>query len=119
MEEIVLSIDKMNYLKKLGISNMSASAIWIAEYLNNEFYGYSLDFLDIHKKYKEDDVPTFTIDDLIKMLPSPWQLNSCTSGYELKVIIVGTPNTYHRVIGVLPIEAIYNMICLLRRKKCI
>lgn len=119
MNQLVLSPEQMRYLiHNLGISNCSPSVIWIAQYNTyDEFCEYTLESLDPNKDYSKDDIPTFTIVDLLKLLPQ-WQMNNCTGGYEIyvKPLKWDMALPFPKAKGSTPIMAIYNIVCLLARK---
>lgn len=96
MEEQVLTIEQMQELKELGIDTSKASMCWtpwkhvfknddkgmpILETIKTEYYLK----VNNEKDYWEENIPTFTIQDIIEMLPATYGapiLIRCYKGWQ-------------------------------------
>lgn len=74
MKDRVLSIQKMQKLKELGIDISKASMAWYQDYDDLLDRSYSLYELTNFTK-KLYNIPTFTLQDIIEMLPDSVEIN--------------------------------------------
>ena len=126
MKEQVLSIEQMNNLNKLGLAtNVEASMCWVKMPSPNDGMEYSL---VVHNEFCYEmsclsPVPTFTLQDLIEILPSDvfgnynfWLMKS-NSGYKFSV----KNNPDSAKIGThfydSPLEALYDILCWYLKNK--
>lgn len=72
MEKQVLSIEQMQELVKLGIDISKASCTWCkVRAITSDGKGYSWMILpETLNKFDEDHVPTFTLQDMLEIIPS-------------------------------------------------
>ena len=88
MKNQVLSINQMQHLKELGLDTSKASMCWLKD-LTKEIAeekeidmttGWNLDFnnLDFYKYEWMVGVPTFTLQDILELLPKEISRDGCT-----------------------------------------
>lgn len=89
MEKQVLSIEQMRELIDMGIDISKASCTWCkVRAITSDRKGYSWMVLpETLNKFDEDHVPTFTLQDILEMLPYELPSNSTDFiSYSLKMI---------------------------------
>lgn len=68
MKDQVLSIERMQKLKELGVNSRNASMLWISHINKNDYSKYKL----VTNEYELtclDIIPTFTLQDMIELMP--------------------------------------------------
>ena len=69
MKDQVLSIERMQKLKELGVNSRNASMLWISHINKNDYSKYKL----VTNEYELtclDIIPTFTLQDMIELMPN-------------------------------------------------
>lgn len=85
MEEQVLSIEQMQELQELGIDISGASMCWLKDDIEQHVISVnSKDIIQSELTYYADFLPTFTLQDILKILPKC--ITKDTVKYQLKVI---------------------------------
>lgn len=123
MENQVLSIDQMQHLKELGVDTSKASIYWARRShgsgINDSSKGNW--FLSLQKEFMGvgftayEVVPTFTLQDIIDMLPNSIDNNVLTIRKHVNGVSISYENTYTRSILSISekediIEAAYEML---------
>lgn len=123
MKNQILSIDQMQHLKELGVDTSKANIYWARRShgsgINDSSKGNW--FLSLQKEFMGvgftayEVVPTFTLQDIISMLPDSIDNNMLTIRKNANVVSVSYENTYTRSILSLfekedIIEAAYEML---------
>lgn len=106
MRNQVLSIDQMQRLKELGVDTSKASMYWMRSLHRSSFNDNSEGewFLSLQKEYivysftSYEVVPTFTLQDIISMLPDSIDNNMLTIRKNANVVSVSYENLYTRSI---------------------
>lgn len=106
MRNKVLSVDQMQFLKKLGVDISKANIYWARRShgsgINDSSKGNW--FLSLQKEFMGvgftayEVVPTFTLQDIISMLPDSIDNNMLTIRKNANVVSVSYENTYTRSI---------------------
>ena len=106
MKNQVLSIDQMQRLKELGVDTSKANIYWARRSHGSSFNDNSEGewFLSLQKEYivysftSYGVVPTFTLQDIISMLPDSIDNNMLTIRKNANVVSVSYENLYTRSI---------------------
>lgn len=106
MRNKVLSVDQMQFLKKLGVDISKANIYWARRSHGSRINDSSKGnwFLSLQKEFMGvgftayEVVPTFTLQDIISMLPDSIDNNMLTIRKNANVVSVSYENTYTRSI---------------------
>lgn len=82
MKNQVLSIEQMKHLQELGVDISKASMVWIKPRPNNDNYTLTIHALGCYE-YKSP-IPTFTLQDMLEMMPDVIEQNNILFFLSLK-----------------------------------
>lgn len=130
MKDQVLSISQMRHLRDLGVDTSKASMCWLREPNNHTRYEVFVHDDDCYEMSCLDPVPTFTLQDLLNIIPSR-VLSKSNEVFSLRIeryidgweVYYGTTEDSDGSKLFTPIdrdtllEAAYNMLCYLAENK--
>lgn len=109
MKDQVLSIEQMQELIELGIDTSKASMCWITTRTPYDFNVYDVEiYKSYYKKGNEAVIPTFTLQDILEMLPKGWSFD-CFDDC-MPVITIFTNFGVHEEKASTILETAFNML---------
>lgn len=106
MENQVLTIEQMNVLTNLGIDVSKASCEWS----HRPYYGWKFHQKGAGTDSDEEYIPTFTLQDILKMLPRGWEIGTYVANRNTLTVFLNELGYCHQEVSDSLLEAAFNML---------